>query len=239
MDFDRCTGDFSNPLVIFNNASTIPSQHASGAASEEFSPNGRFVYVSTVVNLNQYDLWADTIQDSAQIYVADSGDFYQIDMLQLATNGKLYGCTWNGGLNALHVVNYPDSGGGSCGFVYGGQPTLSLNSNELPNMINYNLGPLIGSGCDTIPAGLNKVAENDLLRIMPNPADKYLYVEMGMQGNYEFDLLNATGQVVAKTETRQVDIFDTESLSSGIYFIRVIDLTTEAEVATKKVVLAH
>jgi hypothetical protein len=62
---------------------------------------------------------------------------------------------------------------------------------------------------------------------------------MGMQGNYEFDLLNATGQVVAKTETRQVDIFDTESLSSGIYFIRVIDLTTEAEVATKKVVLAH
>jgi hypothetical protein len=98
---------------------------------------------------------------------------------------------------------------------------------------------LIGSGCDTIPAGLNKVAENDLLRIMPNPADKYLYVEMGMQGNYEFDLLNATGQVVAKTETRQVDIFDTESLSSGIYFIRVIDLTTEAEVATKKVVLAH
>jgi hypothetical protein len=195
--------------------------------------------LSDVLSLNQYDLWADTIQDSEQVYLGDSSEFYGIDMLQLAPNGKLYACTWNGGLYALHVVNYPDSAGSGCGFVYGEQPTLSLNSNELPNMINYNLGPLIGSGCDTIPNGLNKVTENDVLRIMPNPADKYVYVEMGMQGNYEFDLLNMVGQIVDKKETRQVDNFDTERLASGIYFLRVIDESNINNIATKKLVVQH
>jgi hypothetical protein len=74
---------------------------------------------------------------------------------------------------------------------------------------------------------------------MPNPADKYAYVEMGMQGNYEFDLLNVAGQIVDKKQTPQVDIFDTEHLASGVYFIRVIDKATGAEIAAGKVVVAH
>ncbi len=239
MDFDRCSGEFSNPITFVNNAPP-PFQPISGAVSEEFSPNDRFLYVCNVVNLNQYDLLSDTTHDSIEVYLADSTDFYKMDMLQLALNGKLYGCTWNGGLYALHVINSPDSLGSSCGFVYGGQPTLSLNSNELPNMINYNLGSLYGSGCDTIwPVGIENVVANNLLRIMPNPADKYVYVEMGMQGNYEFDLLNMVGQIVDKKETRQVDNFDTERLASGIYFLRVIDESNINNIATKKLVVQH
>jgi hypothetical protein len=74
---------------------------------------------------------------------------------------------------------------------------------------------------------------------MPNPADKYVYVEMGMQGNYEFDLLNMVGQIVDKKETRQVDNFDTERLASGIYFLRVIDESNINNIATKKLVVQH
>ena len=238
MDFNRCSGDFTNPVTISNNASNVPDTVVSGCVSEEFSPNGRFLYVSDVVNLNQYDLWADAIQDSVQLYLSDTADHYGLDMFQLAPNGKIYGSTWNGGLDALHVINCPDSTGLKCSFVYGGQRTLSINSDILPNMINYNLGPLIGSDCDTIPTGLNKVTESDLLHIMPNPADKYLYVEMGMQGNYEFDLMNAIGQLVDKKETRQVDIFDTEHLASGEYFLRVKNKLTGSEV-TRKMIVTH
>ena len=111
---------------------------------------------------------------------------------------------------------------------------MTGNSNVLPNMINYNLGALVGSGCDTIRAGITQVNKNDLLRVMPNPADKYLYVEMGMQGNYEFDLVNESGQVIAKRETRQVDNFDTERLADGVYFVRVIDKVTNVEIIAKK-----
>ena len=47
------------------------------------------------------------------------------------------------------------------------------------------------------------------------------------------------GQVIDKKETRHVDIFDTEQLSSGIYFIRVTDNTTNTIAATKKIIVAH
>ena len=60
-----------------------------------------------------------------------------------------------------------------------------------------------------------------------------------MPGNYEFDLLNALGQVVGRQETRQVDIFDTEGLASGVYFLRAIDKNSSTEIAAKQVVVVH
>jgi hypothetical protein len=156
MDFDRCTGEFSNVDTVFNEASTDPINNPlSGCVSLEFSPNGRFVYASNVINLNQYDLLSANIQDSVAVYTADSNEFYGINLIQSAPDGKIYGSTFNGGLKAFHVVNYPDSLGESCDFVYGGQPTITYNDMNVPNLINYQLGPLAGSGCDTIPALCN------------------------------------------------------------------------------------
>lgn len=240
MDFDRCSGDFSNPIRIYHNCAVDSNTFINGCVSVEFSPNGQYLYVSNSNDLTQYDLLASNIQDSTELYISDSTDQYGIDKLQLAENGKLYGCTWNGGLYALHVVNYPDNDGDSVDFVYGGQPTLTLSSYNLPNLINYKLGPLTGSGCDTLPNAIPYLGKADaLIRIMPNPADKYAYVEVGYQGNYTFQLLNEAGQLVATKQTRQVDIFDTEALAAGVYFVRVVDGGTGAEVITKKLIVVH
>lgn len=239
MDFDRCSGEFSNPVTIFNEASVDTIHHLSGSVMTEFSPNGRFLYVSDNINLNQYDLFASNIQDSVEIFRDDSSYTSHIDMIQLASNGKIYGSTWNGGFYFWHQINYPDSLGYGCQFVDTGIYTLSANSNNLPNMINYKLGPLVGSGCDTIQTGIAQTMADKLLRIQPNPADKYVYVEVGMQGNYEFDLMNTNGQVIDKKETRQVDIFDTEHLASGIYFVKVIDKGASNEIAVKKIEVVH
>jgi hypothetical protein len=258
MDFDRCTGEFSNPITISNNdaIATDTTQLLPGCASLEFSPNGRYLYVSGVYYLNQYDLEASNIQDSVRIYEADSNDYFQLGFLQLGPNGKLYGSTWNGGLEALHVVNYPDLPGDNADFMYGGQPDYTLNSINLPNLINYQLGPLVGSTCailtpdtikDTTGVGILHIEDADILRVLPNPADKYLYVEMGMpateqsgkQGIYEFELFNESGQLIATKETRQVDIFDTEGLAAGVYFIKVLDKNNSTQVITKQVVVQH
>jgi hypothetical protein len=238
MDFDRCSGEFSNPITIFNQACTS-SQPCSGCVALEFSPNNRFLYVSNVFNMNQYDLQSPNIQDSSQVYLADSLDAAGIDMLQLGSNGKLYASTWDGGFYFYHVVNEPDSIGDSCHFVWGGQPTYSANSNAVSNLINYKLGPLIGSGCDTIAAIAQPESNSILLRVMPNPADKYLYVEMGIQGSYEFNLLNVLGQIIATRETKQVDIFDTEILASGMYFLNVINRITHKDLGTSKIIISH
>ena len=60
MDFDRCSGEFSNPITIYN-----PD---SGAISE-FSPNGRFLYATNSINLTQFDLSLPNPQhDSIALY---------------------------------------------------------------------------------------------------------------------------------------------------------------------------
>ena len=93
MDFDRCSGEFSNPITIFNQGCASPNS-CSGSCSVEFSPNNRFLYVCDVINLNQYDLWSTNIQDSLQIYAVDSGQNAGLFMLQLFPNGKIYLSTW-------------------------------------------------------------------------------------------------------------------------------------------------
>ena len=233
MDFDRCTGEFSNPVTITNQDNDV--------GSLEFSPSGRFLYATNSINLAQFDLsLPNPQQDSVTLYQADSSDQAQMRMLQLAPDGKIYASCFAGGFYLIHAVTSPDLKGDSSMYVDTALMTLTTNSFQFPNMINYNLGPLIGSGCDTIwPVGIKNVGENNLLRLIPNPADKYLYVEMGMQGNYEFDLINETGQVIARKETRQVDIFDTGNLANGVYFIRVVDKATGAEIETRKVVVVH
>ena len=234
MDFDRCTGMFSNAVTINN----LDGQTESGEGPLVFSPNGRFLYVSDRVDLTQYDLWSSNIQDSTIIYQVDSTDNAQINYINLAINGKIYGSTWNGGFHFLHVVNYPDSLGQACHFVRGGQPTLSTDSWTLPNMPNYMLGPLTGSACDTITA-IKDIASNYQLRCQPNPANKFLYVEMSAQGNYLFAMIDMTGKTVAVKDTRQVDVFYTEYLNNGVYLLNVIDKRNSAKLLSKEIVVQH
>jgi Secretion system C-terminal sorting domain len=238
MDFDRCTGEFSNPVNIFNNVST-PSTPISGGWPE-FSASGRFIYVSNSIAINQFDLWATNPQlDSSMVSAADSSDPYQIGYPQIAPDGKLYISCFDGGSGFLHVINNPDNKGDSCVYIDTGLVTLTENTIPLPNMINYNLGPLAGSACDTILGIKQQSLDNISLRIMPNPADKYVYVEMGMQGNYEFDLLNAVGQVIDKKLTRKVDIFNTGELAGGVYIIKITDKGNLNSVLTQKLVVQH
>jgi hypothetical protein len=246
MDFDRCTGEFSNPLTIFNQACHPPQTSCSGSVAVEFSQNNRFVYVSDVINLNQYDLSSSNVQDSVvQIYAVDSGQYAELDMLQLAPDGKIYLSTWNGLLtiDSIHVINNPNAKGDSCNFRYAEQPTYTNNELDMPNMINYSLGPLIGSGCDTIPDSVLSVGQVPLvqnnLRVLPNPTDKNLYVQMSNTGNYEFQLLSPLGQVIDIKESLQKSVFDTEWLAGGIYFIKAIDKNNTANSITKKVIITH
>jgi len=170
---------------------------------------------------------------------ADSSDPAQIGMLQVAPNGRMYISCFAGGFYILHAIDYPNLKGDSCSYIDTAFRTLTSSSASLPNMVNYQLGPLVGSICDSIGTGISPIATTNPLRILPNPADKYLYVEMGIQGNYEFELLNESGQVLATKQTRQVDIFDTEHLSGGVYYIKVLDKLNAAEIAGKMIVIAH
>ncbi len=89
-DFDRCTGDLSN----FQHFAIDDSAQSAGVA---FSPNGRFLYVSSMRYLYQYDLQSANI-DSSKIIVGVWDGFYSPQppfatlffLAQLAPDNKIY-----------------------------------------------------------------------------------------------------------------------------------------------------
>lgn len=250
MDFDRCSGEFSNPRTRWNNASSDPvNTPATGGIGLEFSPNGEFIYTTTGVGayfmVGQYEASILGMNGDSVIvsYIDTTGnnENAELHIIQLGYNGKIYASCFQGSYKYVHVIHQPNLKGISCDFVYSGQSTYSGNSTTVPNLVNYRLGALVGSGCDTLTSltpALSKGEGETAPRVFPNPADKAFYIEMPRQGNYVFELYNEQGRLVEKRTTKQVDIINVEQLQSGVYFLSVKDKSGKV-LSTQKVVVRH
>jgi len=191
-DFDRCTGQLSNPVVIdtctncwddyanFNYAST---QYYSIV----FSPDGSKLYANRIDSLLQFDLsnfpvsiQKETIWHS-NVSLGNQ-NCHAIYSLQLGIDQKIYVGTYtldainplalDSGNAYLGVIRSPNLSGVSCNFDRYG---LYLNGYKsdmlLPSQINYDLGPWIGSPCDTlITTGLSELNPTPKITLAPNPA---------------------------------------------------------------------
>ncbi len=142
-DFDRSTGLLSNPLhLIYRDTA-----YHGGIA---FSPNSRYLYLSSDRNLYQYDSWVQDIAASRITIDAlpppPSGTDFA--MIQLAPDQKIYVSGYN--LKELHVIHNPNASGLACNFE---KNALSFSHNlgrSIPNHPYYGLGPWDGSPCDTL-----------------------------------------------------------------------------------------
>ncbi|MDZ4702358.1 MAG: hypothetical protein SH848_00410 [Saprospiraceae bacterium] len=149
-DFDRCSGELSNPVQF----TYVDTASAAGIA---ISPNSRFLYISSGRYLYQYDLHAENIE-SSKIKIAEWDGFSdplhpilttKFYLAQVGPDNKIYiNCTSSA--RYLHVINHPDSLGLACGVCQHCIELPSLNSFSLPNFPNYRLGALEGSPCDTL-----------------------------------------------------------------------------------------
>ncbi|MBL7916127.1 MAG: T9SS type A sorting domain-containing protein [Bacteroidia bacterium] len=176
-DFDRCTGIISNPLTLHPEPTTAPYGRYVGC---EFSPNGRFLYVSTYIDtasrLFQYDLNSlDPVGTRDTIEYVTNG-LIGNGFLKRGPDNKIYfGHAWecqafpscypypdsvyNSVNMNLSVINYPDSLGSACNytpysFYLGGTRTHY----GLPNNPDYDLPALAGSPCDTL-VGVDETPE--------------------------------------------------------------------------------
>ncbi len=220
LDFDRCSGEFSNLLVIQNRLTDTTILGGYGLC---FSPSGRFLYVNTKLLLNQYDLWSATPNDSVELYKVDSNDYAFMHQQRLGPNGKIYIGTYHGGTSHLHVINHPDSLGLACGFQFKGQECMTSNTNKLPNMVNYKLGALVGSGCDTLISSLPQNPQRGLkniIQISPNPASDVVKITIAdNREQLQLVIYNAVGQVVKQTIISGYLLLDVSDLPNGIYHI--------------------
>jgi len=173
-DFDRCTGLLSNYFEL--GFPPYPNLDLHNFYVE-FSPNGQVGYTIGHGVVYQYDLTVPNPKATETlIYTNPYFDFnlpvdsqLQLGMARLGLNGKIYIALCPGNVDNqnpltysfnprskyLAVINNPDVLGSGCnfqlnGFYLGGK----YSTYGLPNTAYY-LGPIIGSGCDTIqPASL-------------------------------------------------------------------------------------
>ncbi|MBV6405228.1 MAG: hypothetical protein GFGODING_01995 [Flavobacteriales bacterium] len=199
-DFDRCTGLFSDPVhILINDANSM-----GGVA---FSPNSRYLYVSSLEDVYQYDTQASDIVAS-MVHIATWDGFYSpfppfatlFDIAQLAPDGKVYIGTGNSTFH-LHVIHDPDSAGFACGMEQHGIELPHYFVNSLPNHPNYHLGPIDGSVCDSL--GINTLTpgpspgERGGIRVHPNPstgAFTLSYPAQPMVG--ELEVRDLSGRIV-------------------------------------------
>ena len=235
LDFDRCSGVFSNFRSINVDFDTGYYYNMS------FSPNSRFLYASNNNWLVQYDLQASDIAGSKVQIVHDTASFPLLGEMVLMPNGKIYQVGWNIVDSMLSVIDNADIKGLDCGFHL--RSVLVSNSIEMisvPNFPVYGLGPVVGSACDTIHTSITDLSKaNSQVRIEPNPVDNYINIHMEVEGNYALYLFNVVGQMVDRKETRIVDVFDTEYLANGVYFLQVRDKNSLDKIITQKVVIQH
>jgi len=168
-DFDRCTGIFSNYVNITN-----INGYNYGSIGVAFSPNSQYLYTSSFSKIVQWDTYSVNIPNS-KVVVAETDtvpcpnylvNFY---LMQLAPNGKIY-VSAPSSSHCLSVINYPNLPGLSCDAVPRGFSLPRSNAFAIPNHPNYELGPLIGSPCDSL-TGINEFSssQQQRLKISPNP----------------------------------------------------------------------
>ena len=226
-DFDRCTGNFSNQIhVIIND-----SAYAGGVA---FSENGRFLYVSSIRYIYQFDMNATDIALS-QITVAIWDTVYSPSppsatvfyLAALAPDNKIYINSSNS-TNTLHVINFPDSFGVACDVCQNCVQLTSFNGFTIPNHPNYFLGAEAGSVCDTLHIGIDDVPDvESAFNLFPNPTTRLLYVTQKVNATIRnLEVFNTLGQ---KMDVRYSSIKNNEymeinvqHLSPGVYFLEMV-----------------
>ncbi len=226
-DFDRCTGEFSNPRSIYYPNETVT------ACGVSFSPNSRFLYASLGDLIVQYDTWSNNIEASRVTVAVYDGfmsplgtRFYQH---MLAPNGKIYISVPFVSANVLHVIHHPNLQGLACAVEQHGLVLPTLHEWLVPNFPHFRLYDLPGSICDTLgidtPTGEVAKTTNHA-KVWPNPASHELHLSLTLPATMPATLwlFNAMGQVVQHWDLsvgQQEQSFSLAGLAEGMYFWNV------------------
>jgi hypothetical protein len=152
-NFDRCTG------LLEDNPVFIPMPETTLGGGLAYSPNGRFIYLTSKTHAFQLDLWedewpADTV---AQFNGYSDPSQALFNLLQAGPDGKIYMNTF-GTTKVLHTIDLPNLKGSACKVIQPGVHLPYYNYATSANFPNFRLGPVDGSSCDTLGLDNHPVA---------------------------------------------------------------------------------
>ena len=202
------------------------------SAGAAFSPNSRYLYGSSSFYMYQID--ASSNQPDTTLTTVATWDGFNCPnppfatrffIQQLANDGKIYSSTGNGTC-AMHTIESPDSAGISCNVLQHSIILPTYNVGTMPNHPNYNLGPLIGSGCDTLTSVNEYFQSSPLnLNVYPNPiVARHFVIMYSLEQNKsgKLQLFNVNGQNVYEQILPQWSTYQKiqlPELAKGIYLL--------------------
>ncbi len=233
-DFDRCSGDLFN----YRNAGEQVFSQQNRYVGCSFSPNGNVFYASPnwyeYKNIYQYDLTASNILATKQTVFnyPDTGIFQYLQMGQhlLGPDGNIYVAKGNGygGINSntyythhIDAITNPNQLGPGCNY----QPAFfdlgtGRTIHGLPNMVNYSLGQVSGSICDSLHLDISRVNADKYFTLFPNPVKDHLTIEIKAQGTFHVQITDILGNnQFEKTINTGSHVLDVAAISQGVYKI--------------------
>ncbi len=180
-DFDRCSGQLSNPIHI-------PIQDLADTMLRtgcSFSPSSRYLYISSSRYIYQFDMQAANIAASKTTvieydYSTDTTAFTEdFNKCLLAPDGKIYVTANYNTSKYMHIIEAPDSAGVSCRAVQKRFLLPKYFMSSVPVFPNFRLGALRGSPCDTLSVSTKEVDTGGYaLALFPNPATHQVNVDI-------------------------------------------------------------
>lgn len=150
MDFDRCTGQFSNLRLL-----PYPPEIFSWSAA--FSQDSRFLYLSKPSAIWSVDMLAtnlsasfDTVGLFNYTYCPAYPNSTTVYSIQEAPNGKIYASVYAGNSRCMSVVERPMLPGLSAEANYGGLALPRWNHLTICHFPHYRLAEDTDSPCDTL-----------------------------------------------------------------------------------------
>jgi Secretion system C-terminal sorting domain/WD40-like Beta Propeller Repeat len=225
-NFDRCTGQLSNPQQF----QIKVTAKAGGVA---FSPNSQYLYISSNIVLYQADVNKPFTLNNLKIVGEWDGNTQPHSttfwMLQLAPDNKIY-MNISNSVNTLHVIEEPDKEGLACNFQQN-KFVLPVRNITLPNYPYFRLYDWQGSPCDTLGInGASTVAtkETDSLsntvKIYPNPVSQVLRISIPEEGEgkkYQIQIHDLVGRMVLNSTVSGSNTLDMSELNDGIYVCKI------------------
>ena len=226
-DFDRDMGVLTNPRHI---DFTIEPKFGGAAISS----NGRFLYVNSLLEVWQFDLWAEDIEESKVLVATFDGYASPFPSTflnaQLGPDCKLYYNSSNG-VDVLHVMHNPNAKGLACNFEQHGIQLHSSHGISMPYFPSYRLDtdfPI----CDTTRLVATSTyypppSTDQVWATAPNPTDGLVYISTNtaLRSDANIRLFDQSGRLLQTepmTQGTKTKAIDLSEYASGIYFYQVI-----------------
>ena len=238
MDFDRATGKIEaivrDSLVLWD----PPYITFRGA---QFSPSGRFIYVSVDSLLYQLDTKGEDFPHNAEeIAFTDrahpSGRKDDISFMQMGRDCKIYIMT-KSNTDFFHIIHRPDEKGEASMPDIRGIRLPTLNSTTIPTFPNYRLGTVDENWCDSLTSSADPPVRSPApgrWLLWPNPATDQVSLAHteDMQDMHSVVIYNQMGRQVFErrfSQLRPTYQLDISALSAGLYYVRITNSGGETQ----------